>query len=124
MPSIPQTFLSFREDINFSRSHGLIWGGVVVCSFKLHSVSQYVMGLMTRCLTVWQLRSCPIRASSLTRGRVCLSLSICTNIIHIIHVDSWHSGWPFLIRFQLAGRGPMEVGAAGRSADWLADRSP
>jgi hypothetical protein len=38
--------------------------------------------------------------------------------------DSWRSGWPFLIRCQLAGSGPMEVGAAGRSADWISDRSP
>jgi hypothetical protein len=38
--------------------------------------------------------------------------------------DSSHSGGPFLIRCQLAGRDPMEVGAAGRNAVWVADRSP
>jgi hypothetical protein len=34
---------------------------------------EYHLGLMTRyLLTVWQLRSCPIRTPSLTRGRVSL----------------------------------------------------
>jgi hypothetical protein len=54
------------------------------------------------------------------------SLSICTWIIYslqVLQVDSWLSGRPFLIRCQPAGRGLMEVGATGRNADWLADRS-
>jgi hypothetical protein len=34
MPSNPQAFLSFSEDIHFSRSQGLILSeGFVVCSF-------------------------------------------------------------------------------------------
>jgi hypothetical protein len=49
------------------------------------------LGLMTRCLTVWQLRSCPIQAPSLTRGWVCrLSVSLRSDLLRLLY-HSRHS---------------------------------